>query len=241
MGVEKFGYKEHVLNFTAQRFQLTRPKAVGQTMDLIHKCQPKNMSQWVSFYWDNAYTATKTPIKITKQILDELGERLYVKITEVVIPEWTKAFDEITIEDCKNYILDVTLDRTYDGFHRESAVFRELAVTFDGVVNFEKTDGETDSSLDVDYIGVVRNTCRMLGIQVKPISARGGQRGYSLTDRVANNFRRFEEDNNAKVFIILVKREGKKSVIFNREVIEEIKHYVRERSLSKKSFKARPK
>jgi hypothetical protein len=226
MGVENFKNKEHVLNFTAQRFQLTRPKAVGPTMDLIHKCKPKSKSEWQDYYWKNAYTATKVPIKITKQILDELGERLYIKITEVVIPEWTKAFDEITLDDCKNYILDVTLDRTYDGYHRESAVFRELAVKFDGIINFEKTESETDSALDVDYIGVVRNSYRTLGIQVKPISARGSQGGYSITDRVRNNFRRFEEDNNAKVFIVLVKREGKKSVIVNREVIQEIESYV---------------
>jgi hypothetical protein len=187
------------------------------------------MSEWVEFYWENAFTATKKPVKITKEILDELGERLYIKITEVVIPEWTKAFDEITLDDCKEYILDVTLNRTYDGFHRESAVYRELAVAFDGVVKFEKTDGETDSSLDVDYIGVVIKNYKTLGIQVKPVSVRGAQRGYSLTDRVRNNFRRFEEDNNAKVFIILVKREGKKSVIVNKDVIQEIQAYVEQR------------
>jgi hypothetical protein len=229
MGAEKFAGKEHVLNFTATRFQLTRPKAVGPTMELIHRCKPKSMSEWVQFYWKNAFTATKKPVKITKEILDELGERLYIKITEVVIPEWTKAFDEITLDDCKEYILDVTLNRTYDGFHRESAVYRELAVAFDGVVKFEKTDGETDSSLDVDYIGVVIKNYKTLGIQVKPISVRGAQRGYSLTDRVRNNFRRFEEDNNAKVFIILVKREGKKSVIVNKDVIQEIQAYVEQR------------
>jgi len=29
-------------------------------------------------------------------ILDELGERLYVKIKEVVIPEWTEAFNQLS-------------------------------------------------------------------------------------------------------------------------------------------------
>lgn len=229
MGVEKFGYKEHVLNFTAQRFQLTRPKAVGPTMELIHKCKPKSLSEWEQYYWENAYTNTKAPVKVTPHIIDELGERLYTKITEVVIPEWTKAFDEITLDDCIDYIIDVTIHRSYDGYHRESAVYRELAVAFDGSVTFTKTDSDTDSSLDVDYIGDIKNSYRKIGIQVKPISVRGAQSGYSITDRVQVNFRKFEEAKNAKVFIVLVKREGKKSVIVNREVVEEIRLYLAEK------------
>jgi hypothetical protein len=229
MGVEKFGYKEHVLNFTAQRFQLTRPKAVGPTMELIHQCRPTSLSEWEKYYWDNAYTETKTRVKITPAVIDELGERLYTKITEIVIPEWTKAFDEITLQDCIEYIKDVTIHRSYDGYHRESAVYRELAVEFDGVVTFTKTDSETDSSLDVDYVGDVKESYKKIGIQVKPISARGAQGGYSITDRVRANFRKFEEASNAKVFIVLVKRDGKKSVIVNREVIDEIRLYLSEK------------
>jgi len=228
MGAQKFGYKEHVLNFTAQRFQLTRPRAVGPTMELIHQCRPKSLSEWEKYYWKNAYTGTKQRIKITPAVIEELGERLYTKITEVVIPEWTKAFDEITLQDCIDYILDVTIHRSYDGYHSESAVYRELAVSFDGLVEFTKTDSETDSALDVDYVGVIKGTYKKIGIQVKPISAKGAQRGYSITDRVKVNFRKFEESNSAKVFLVLVKREGKKSVIVNREVIEEIRDYVAE-------------
>jgi hypothetical protein len=39
-------------------------------------------------------------------VIDELGERLYAKITEVVIPEWTAAFKDLTLQDCKEYIYE---------------------------------------------------------------------------------------------------------------------------------------
>jgi hypothetical protein len=126
MGAEKFGNKEHLLNFTALRFQLTRPKAVGPTMDLINQCEPNSFKEWESFYWSNAYTRTKEPHKITKDYLEEIGEKLYEKIQSVVKPIWQNALDNITKEDCIEYIIDVTLNRTFDGYHRENAVIREL-------------------------------------------------------------------------------------------------------------------
>lgn len=218
-----FGKKEHVLNHTAQRFQLTRPKAVGAISELIHDCKPRSLSEWEEYYWKNAYTNTKERVKITPEVIKELGERLYTKIQEVVIPEWTEAFDTITDQDCVDYIYDVTIFRSYDGYHKESAVYRELGVEFDKEILFEKTDEKTDSAMDVDYTGTVIRTGQKIGIQVKPLSSRSNTYGYSMTERVANNFRRFEVDNDAKVFIIIAKKEGRKSIIVNREIISEIR------------------
>ena len=220
-----FGKKEHVLNHTAQRFQLTRPKAVGPVSELIHDCKPKSISEWENYFWENSYTKTKIKIKVTPDVLNELGERLYVKIQEVVIPEWTEAFDTITQQDCVNYIYDVTIRRSYDGYHRESAVFRELAVEFDNEIIFEKTDEKTDSSMDVDYIGFIVGTKRVIGLQVKPLSVRSNTYGYSMSERLIQGFRKFEELHNGKVFIVVAKKENNKSTIVNKEVIGEIRTY----------------
>ena len=38
------------------------------------------------------------------KIVEELGERLYCKITEVVVPEWEEAFKQLTRQDCIDYI-----------------------------------------------------------------------------------------------------------------------------------------
>lgn len=72
-----FGKKEKVLNYTSNTYQLTRPPKVGAVMGLIRECQPKTFKEWESYYLQKAYTKSKKPVKVTKEILKELGERLY--------------------------------------------------------------------------------------------------------------------------------------------------------------------
>ena len=94
---KEFGKKEKVLNYTCQTYQLSRPNKVGAVMALIRECQPKSFEDWERWYFGNAYTEGKTKIKIAKKDLAELGERLYVKIKEIVIPEWEEAFRQLTL------------------------------------------------------------------------------------------------------------------------------------------------
>lgn len=89
----EFGKKEKVLNYACQTYQLSRPNKVGAVMALIRECQPDSLEDWEKWYFENAYTLKKSPEKITKQVIYELGERLYEKIATVVIPEWTAAFN----------------------------------------------------------------------------------------------------------------------------------------------------
>jgi len=100
----EFGKKEKVLNYACQTYQLSRPSKVGTVMALIRDCQPSNFEEWEKWYFEKAFTDTKNPIKITKEVLEELGERLYTKIKEVVIPEWTEAFNQLTLQDCIDYL-----------------------------------------------------------------------------------------------------------------------------------------
>ena len=77
---KNFGKKEKVLNYACQTYQLSRPNKVGMVMALIRECQPKSIQEWESWYFENAYTKLKNPTKVTKETLDELGERLYIKL-----------------------------------------------------------------------------------------------------------------------------------------------------------------
>src|SRR5665213_2378447 len=121
-----FGKKEKVLNYTSNTYHLTRPKKVGAVMELIREFQPKTFNVWRNYYLEKAYTKTKVPVKVTEEVLDELGERLYEKITEVVIPEWMEAFSQISKQDCFEYIREVTISRTYDGFINEKSVITDF-------------------------------------------------------------------------------------------------------------------
>lgn len=150
-----FGTKEKVLNYASNIYQLTRPNKVGAVMALIRECQPEALEEWEKFYFEKAYSKSKKPVKVTNEVLEELGERLYAKITEVVIPEWTAAFQNLSLEDCKEYIYQVTIVRTYDGFLLEKSVVNNgLAKNFPEV-EFEKSDEELDHAGDIDYIGKV--------------------------------------------------------------------------------------
>ena len=220
----QFHGKEHVLNYTAQRYGLTRPNKVGPVMELIRKCQPKTIEDWERFYWENAYTKKADSEKVDKELIEELGKRLYEKINAVVIPEWTKAFEEITEEDCIDYIVDVTIRRTFNGFYREkSVVFDNLAKEFPELV-FEESDSDLDHAGDIDYIGKVPGTYKTIGLQIKPITANVAFSGYSVSERMKKNFAFFEEAYSGKAFVIFSEKEK----IVNKEVVDQIRQYLNE-------------
>lgn len=215
----EFGKKEHVLNYACQLYQLSRPNKVGAVMALIRDCQPTSLEEWRDWYFENAYTATKNPTRSTKvtiETLVELGERLYNKIQEFVIPEWEEAFRQLTLQDCIDYVYNVTINRTYDGYIREKSVVNDnLAKKFKDVV-FEESDPDLDHAGDIDYIAKVGKY--QFGIQIKPITANANFGGYSLSERMKASFEDFTEKYGGKVFIIYSQKEK----IANEEVVFEI-------------------
>ena len=218
---KSFGKKEKVLNYASNTYQLTRPNKVDAVMALIRECQPKALKEWEKFYFEKAYTKKKDEVKITRETLDELGERLYAKITEVVIPEWTAAFEDLTLQDCKDYIYQVTIVRTYDGFLLEKSVVNDgLAKEFPEI-EFEESEAELDHAGDIDYIGKVGD--KAFGIQIKPITANANFGNYKITERMSSSFQDFEDKYGGKVFVIFSTRTGNKKEIVNIEVIEKIK------------------
>ena len=219
-----FGKKEKVLNYTSNTYQLTRPNKVGKVMALIRECQPNNIEEWEEFYFEKAFTNTKIPTKVTEDILNELGERLYEKLTEVVIPEWTKAFNAITKQDCIDYIREVTICRTYDGFMLEKSVINDVLAKEFPELTFEESDPELDHAGDIDYVAKIG--IYTIGIQIKPITANSNFGNYKLSERMSKSFDSFEEKYGGKVFIVYSIRSGNKKIIQNNEVIEEIKQEI---------------
>ena len=197
---KEFGKKVKVLNYASQTYQLTRPNKVGAVMALIRECQPTTIEQWENWYFENAKTDGKTQSKITKESLEELGERLYVKIKEIVIPEWTEAFNQLTLQDCVDYIHNLTINRTYDGFIREKSVIEDnLAKEFPNV-RFEESDPELDHAGDIDYLGWVGN--KAFGIQIKPVTINSNFGNYSATERMKASFINFTKQYGGQVFVV---------------------------------------
>jgi hypothetical protein len=213
---KEFGKKEKVLNYATQTYQLSRPNKVGAVMALIRECQPKTIEEWEKWYFENATTEGKAKSKITKETLEELGERLYVKIKEVVIPEWTEAFNQLTLQDCIDYIYNLTINRTFDGFIREKSVIEDNLAKIFPNVRFEESDPELDHAGDIDYLGWVGD--KAFGIQIKPVTAKANFGNYSATERMKASFDDFTKKFGGKVFIVF----SIDDKIKNEEVIEEI-------------------
>jgi hypothetical protein len=98
--------KEWILNSVMNRFQLNFKRNVGAVSEAIRQCAPKDVHEWEDYYFTHVRE---------KVHLEELGKKLYIKITEVIVAE----VNEITEEDCIQYIYDVVIHRTFDGYTTE--------------------------------------------------------------------------------------------------------------------------
>ena len=221
---KEFGKKEKVLNYACQTYQLSRPNKVGAVMALIRECQPVTIEDWEKWYFENAFTDGKNINKISEESLDELGNRLHEKITTVVIPEWKEAFNSLTLQDCIDYIRNLTINRTFDGYIREKSVVNDGLAKIYPSVKFEESSTELDHAGDIDYLGYVGD--KAFGIQIKPVTAKSNFGNYSVSERMKASFQDFEEDYGGKVFIVfsLDGEIGNKEILKNIETeIERLK------------------
>ena len=197
---KEFGKKEKVLNYACQTYQLSRPNKVGAVMALIRECQPQTIEYWEEWYFENAFTHGKNTAKVTNESMKELGTRLHERITEVVIPEWEEAFRNLTLQDCVDYIHNLTINRTYDGYIREKSVVNDGLAKIFPSIKFEESPPELDHAGDVDYLGYVGE--KAFGIQIKPVTAKSNFGNYAISDRMKAGFQDFEDDFGGKVFIV---------------------------------------
>ncbi|MCL0075200.1 MjaI family restriction endonuclease, partial [Thermodesulfovibrionales bacterium] len=189
------------------RWGLTKKNRVGPVSELIRKCSPKSLKDWEEYYYKNVYP---------KQHLEELGGRLYIKITEVCQAE----IENLAEEDCINFIVNLVVNRTYDGYQSEiQTIYGQLQQGLD--VKVEPAPDEWDRGYNVDFFIKVKN--RYIGLQIKPA-------GYAYITQIINELKfqkktheKFTAKYGGKVFYVISVKEGKKKIIHNPEVIEEIR------------------
>src|SRR5665213_1798597 len=98
--------KEWILNSAMNRFQLNFKRNVGPTSESIRACSPTALDEWREYYFKNVRS---------REHIEELGKKLYVKITEVIQAE----VQELKEQDCIDYMLQLVIDRTFDGYITE--------------------------------------------------------------------------------------------------------------------------
>ena len=200
--------KEWILNSATNRFQLNFKRNVGATSEAIRKCAPKTLEEWQEYYYTN--------VKSEEHII-ELGKKLYVKITEVLVAE----IEAVTEEDCIKFIKELVIDRTYDGYVREiNTIYGQLQEILR--VKIEPAPDEWDRLYNVDFFIKVKNSS--IGLQIKPVSkAPSIPEIYKEKEIQQNTHAKFTNAYGGKVFYLYSCKSGDKKVITNIEVVEEIR------------------
>lgn len=203
--------KEWILNSATNRFQLNFKRNVGATSEAIRKCAPKSLAEWQEYYFAN--------VKSQEHII-ELGKKLYVKITEVLVAE----IDEITEEDCINYIKELVIDRTYDGYVREiKTIYEQLQDILK--VKITPAPDEWDRLFNVDFYIQVND--KYIGLQIKPVSQVSSipeiykEKGIQHKSHIE-----FTQKYGGQVFYLYSCKSGDKKIIVNTDVIGEIQQEI---------------
>ncbi|MBZ4674976.1 MAG: putative cytosolic protein [Dysgonamonadaceae bacterium] len=203
--------KEWILNSAMNRFQLNFKRNVGPTSESIRKCSPKNLEEWREYYFKN--------VKSEEHII-ELGKRLYIKITEVIQSEVA----EVTEQDCIDYMMQLVIDRTYDGYTTEiQTIYGQLQKILN--IPIQPAPDEWDRLFNVDFFIEING--KYIGLQIKPVNS-GIQlpeifKEYRLQ---AETHQKFTEVFGGKVFYLFSEKIGDRKEIMNKEVIDEIKQEI---------------
>ena len=200
--------KEWILNSATNRFQLNFSRNVGKVSEQIRKCQPRKVEDWEKYYYGSVYP---------KAHLVELGKKLYTKITEVLRAE----IDEVTEQDCIDFIINLVINRTYDGYVSEKeTIYGQLQDILK--VKIEPAPDEWDRLFNVDFFIKIKD--KYIGLQIKPAGEVSHiPEIFKERTQQAETHKKFTAKYGGKVFYIISIKEGDKKVINNVEVIDEIK------------------
>lgn len=203
--------KEWILNSAMNRFQLNFKRNVGATSEAIRKCSPKTVDEWRDYYFANVRPLSH---------IEELGKKLYTKITEVIQSE----IEDVTEKDCIEYLVNMVIDRTFDGYMTEiSTIYGQLEKILG--LKIEPAPDEWDRHYNVDFYITING--KNIGLQIKPVN-EGIQLPEIFKERdiQARTHQKFTETYGGKVFYIFSAKVNGKKVIMNTEVIDEIQEEI---------------
>src|SRR3990167_9570438 len=198
--------KEWILNQANMRWGLTKKSKVGPVAELIRKCAPKTLKEWEKFYLEKAYP---------KQHLEQLGKTLFIKVTDVCKAE----IENVTEEDCINFIYNLVINRTFDGYQSEiQTIYGQLEKILG--VKIEPAPDEWDRGYNVDYFIKIHE--KYIGLQIKPAGFEYITQIINEREQQKKTHEKFTTKYGGKVFYIISITEGKNKIIHNPEVIKEI-------------------
>lgn len=202
---------QFLFELTANKYLDINSK-VGPVSELIRKCPPKSLKDWEEYYYNSVYP---------KEHIEDLGRRLYIKITEVLSAE----VEEITEEDCIEYMFNIVLNRTFDGYMTEiKTIYGQLEKILN--MKIQPAPDEWDRLCNVDFFIKIGES--YIGLQIKPAGNVSHIpqifKEHSIQE---STHKKFTEKYGGKVFYIISIKEGGKKKIHNTEVITEIEQEIK--------------
>ena len=200
--------KEWILNSAMNRYQLNFKRNVAATSESIRKCAPKTLEEWRDYYYANVKSEAH---------IEDLGKKLYLKITEVISSEVA----EVTEQDCIDYMKQMVIERTFDGYMTEiQTIYGQLQVLLG--VKLEAAPDEWDRLFNVDFF--IKIGENYIGIQIKPVNNSLQipeiHKEYALQ---AKTHQKFKEKYGGAVFYVYSEKVNGRKEIANKEVVEEIR------------------
>ena len=201
---------------------IEQKNSVGPVSQWIRECAPKSVKDWEKFYFKklDEFLRSRGINLSPQEYIKDLGRKLYVKITEVIQAE----IEEVTEEDCIQYIYNLVINRTYDGYLTEiKTIYGKLQR--DLGVEIKPAPDEWDRLYNVDFYIQVKD--RYIGLQIKPITYEQTPEIYRWKEWLSKTHEKFEKEHGGKVFIIFSIKKDNRKEIFNPEVVEEIRKEIR--------------
>lgn len=200
--------KEWILNSVMNRFQLNFKRNVGAVSAEIRKCDPDAVEDWERYYFENVRD---------RGHIESLGKKLYVKISEVIPAE----VQSITERDCVDYMFNLVINRTFDGYQTEiETIYGQLQKELG--VDIEPAPDKWDRLFNVDFFIKVSN--QFIGLQIKPVNDVAHiQRIYKERAIQRKTHKAFKEQYGGEVFYVFSAKIGGRKVIQNPEVIERVR------------------
>lgn len=204
--------KEWILNSAMNRFQLNFKRNVGAVSAEIRKCSPKTEEEWRAYYFNHVRD---------EDHIKTLGQKLHVKITEVISSEVA----EITEQDCINYMFNLVIDRTFAGYQTEiKTIYGELEKALGCKVTAAPDDW--DRGYNVDFFIEVNN--KFIGLQIKPVSDVSHiPQIYKERSIQKQTHAKFQEQYGGKVFYVFSVKAGAAKKIANVDVVEKIRDEIK--------------
>ncbi|MGJ8455562.1 MjaI family restriction endonuclease [Pseudothermotoga sp. U03pept] len=217
--------KEWILNMATNRWGLNKKDKVGPVAKWIREAAPKTIRDWEKYYYnklkEEILEPKKLPFENPQDYLENLGRKLYVKISEVIKAE----ICEVSDEDCIQYIKELVLSRTFKGYLTEKeTIFEHLDKKLN--IKILPAPDQWDRTYNVDFYIQVGN--KYIGLQIKPISYEHTPEIHKWLQWLSDSHEKFHKKYGGKVFVIFSYKDknGRKIIHDEENVLKQIREEI---------------